>query len=125
MGGDTLKLWSRGLGKTEIYMDFRYYKTIKDPDTGHMMIIGSMQDPVNWEFKVILQPEDIGGIMKSMFNLPMIFFILRNLHQYVIYLFKRKQFSRSQENIVEKVNKAYEQVMTAQDQKQRQQRFSF
>lgn len=120
-----MKLWSRGLGKTEIYMDFRYYKTIRDPETGQMMIIGSMQDPVNWEFKVILQPEDIGGIMKSMFNLPMLFFIFRNLHQYIVYLFKRKQFSQSEEGIVEKVNHAYEQVMKGQDAKQRQQRFSF
>lgn len=120
-----MKLWSRGLGKTEIYMDFRYYKTIKDPVTGYMMIIGSMQDPVNWEFKVLMQPEDIGGIMKSMFNLPMILFILKNLHQYVVYLFKRKQFRQGEVDIVEKVNTAYDQIMKGQDQKQRQQKFSF
>ncbi len=120
-----MKLWSRGLGKTEIYMDFRHYKTLKDPETGDIMIIGSMQDPVNWEFKVILQPEDVGGIMKSLFNLPMILFVVRNLHQYLIYLWKRKSFSESEAGIVEKVNNAYDQIMKSRDQSQRERRFSF
>lgn len=120
-----MKLWSRGLGKTEIYMDFRHYKTLKDPVTGNIMIIGSMQDPVNWEFKVILQPEDIGGIMKSVFNLPVIWFIVKNLHQYLIYLWKRKDFCRSEAGIVDKVNAAYDQIMKGQDQTRRQQKYSF
>ncbi|MEW6078886.1 MAG: hypothetical protein AB1724_13805 [Thermodesulfobacteriota bacterium] len=120
-----MKLWSRGLGKTEIYMDFRHYKTLKDPETGNIMVIGSMQDPVNWEFKVILQPEDIGGIMKSVFNLPVIFFIIKNLHQYLLYLWNRKEFSKSEAGIVEKVNAAYDQIMKGQDQTRRQQKYSF
>jgi cytochrome c oxidase assembly factor CtaG len=106
-------------------MDFRHYKTLKDPVTGNIMIIGSMQDPVNWEFKVILQPEDIGGIMKSVFNLPVIWFIVKNLHQYLIYLWKRKDFCRSEAGIVDKVNAAYDQIMKGQDQTRRQQKYSF
>jgi len=106
-------------------MDFRHYKTLKDPDSGNMMIIGSMQEPVNWEFKVIMQPEDIGGIMKCMFNLPMLLFIFKNLHQYLLYLFKRKRFAASEAGIVEKVNTAYDQVMKGQNHRERQQRFSF
>jgi hypothetical protein len=31
-----------------------------------------MQEPITWEFKVTLQPEDIGGVMKAVFNTSMI-----------------------------------------------------
>ena len=47
-----MKLWSRGLGKTEINMDLRYYKLVKDEETGGVTIIGNMQSPVTWEFTI-------------------------------------------------------------------------
>ncbi len=106
-----MKLWSRGLGKTEIYMDFRYYKTLKDPETGNILIIGSMQSPVTWEFKITLQPEDIGGVMKALFCPSMLFFAIKNLPQYLVYLANKKKY-RHEGNIVEKVNSTYEQIMT-------------
>jgi len=106
-----MKLWSRGLGKTEIYMDFRYYKTLKDPQTGNILIIGNMQSPVTWEFKITVQPEDIGGVMKALLCPPMLFFTIKNLPQYLVYLFNRNKY-KLKENIVEKVNSTYEQIMT-------------
>ena len=106
-----MKLWSRGLGKTEIYMDFRRYKTMKDPESGNILIIGSMQSPVTWEFKVTMQPEDIGGIMKALFRPSMIWFVLKNLRQYPIYLLNKKKFD-PEHNIVEKVNSTYGQIMS-------------
>ena len=106
-----MKLWSRGLGKTEIYMDFRRYKTMKDPESGNILIIGSMQSPVTWEFKVTMQPEDIGGIMKALFRPSMIWFVLKNLRQYPTYLLNKKKFD-PENDIVEKVNSTYGQIMS-------------
>lgn len=106
-----MKLWSRGLGKTEIYMDFRQYKTMKDPETGNILIIGSMQSPVTWEFKVTMQPEDIGGIMKALFSTAMIWFVLKNIHQYLKYLLNKKKYDPDHD-IVEKVNNTYDQIMS-------------
>lgn len=114
-----MKLWSRGLGKTEVYMDFRQYHTIKDPDSGQLLIIGKMQDPVDWEFKITLQPEDMGGIIKAGLNRHMIAFVLRNLHQYLIYLFQRKKFKDSDADMAAKVNSAYDQVMQVRARPQR------
>ena len=114
-----MKLWSRGLGKTEVYMDFRQYHTIKDPDSGQLLIIGKMQDPVDWEFKITLQPEDMGGIVKMALNRHMIFFVLRNLHQYIVYLFKRKSFQDNGTEMADKVNSAYDQVMKGRPRPQR------
>ena len=82
---------------------------MKDPVTKNILIIGSMQEPVTWEFKVTLQPEDIGGVMKAVFNTSMKWFIIKNLPQYLIYLAKRKELRL--EDIDSKVNNAYDQVM--------------
>jgi hypothetical protein len=106
-----MKLWSRGLGKQEINMDFRYCKTLKDPETGNMMIIGNMQSPVTWEFKITFHPEDIGGIMKLVFSPSMLLFAIKNLSQYLFYLKDRDKY-KTEGNLVEKVNAAYELCMT-------------
>jgi hypothetical protein len=106
-----MKLWSRGLGKQEIHMDFRYCKAIKDPETGNMLIIGTMQSPVTWEFKITFHPEDIGGILKAIFTRSMFIFAIKNLPQYLFYLKDRDKY-KLEGNIVEKVNAAYEQCMT-------------
>jgi hypothetical protein len=106
-----MKLWSRGLGKQEINLDFRYCKTLKDPETGNMLIIGNMHSPVTWEFKISFQPEDIGGIMKAIFTPSMFFFAIKNLPQYLFYLRDRDKY-KVEGNLVEKVNDAYEQCMT-------------
>ncbi len=104
-----MKLWSRGLGKTEVYMDFRQYQSLKDPVNGNIIIVGNMQEPVTWEFKITLQPEDIAGVMKLLFNFDTLKFIMKNLYQYLIYLVNRQQY-KSQESSLENVNRAYEQV---------------
>jgi hypothetical protein len=107
-----MKLWSRGLGRTEVFMDFRYYKTMKDPGSDHVFIIGSMQDPVNWEFRITFTPEDVPGMIKTFFNISMIKLLIKNIPRYFIYLWNRKKFTENDESDVEKkVNDAYEQVM--------------
>lgn len=106
-----MKLWSRGLGKQEINLDFRYCQAVKDPNEGNMLIIGNMQSPVTWEFKITFQPEDIGGIVKLVFCPSMLLFAIKNLPQYLVYLMNRNKY-KHKGNLVEKVNAAYEQCMS-------------
>ena len=106
-----MKLWSRGLGKQEIFMDFRYCNTIKDPETGNVIIIGNMRSPVTWEFKITFHPEDIGGILKMLFCPSMFVFAIKNLPQYLVYLMNRNKY-KTEGDLVERVNAAYEQCMT-------------
>ena len=106
-----MKLWSRGLGKTEVSMDFRYYKVVKDPETGQVCIVGSMRDPVTWEFRVLMEPEDIGGFIKMFFNWSLIWLLFKNAWRYVAYLFTRKQYVIEGEDIEEKVMSAYDNMM--------------
>ncbi|MBI9073770.1 MAG: hypothetical protein JEZ02_00065 [Desulfatibacillum sp.] len=106
-----MKLWSRGLGRTEVSMDFRYYKVVKDPETGNVCIVGAMRDPVNWEFRVMMEPEDIGGFAKMFFNWAMLWLVAANAFRYIVYLFKRKQYVEEGEPIEEKVFRAYNTMM--------------
>jgi hypothetical protein len=110
--GVVMKLWSRGLGRTEVLMDFRYYKTIKDVESDNVFIIGSMQDPVNWEFRITFSPDDVPGLIKTFFNFSMIKLLIKNLPRYFIYLWNRKKYTDGDAiDLEKKVNDAYEQVM--------------
>lgn len=93
-------------------MDFRYYKTIRNPDSDDLYIIGSMQEPVDWEFRITLGPEDVPGLIKVFFHPAALKLIIKNLHRYFTYLLHREKFvSRGSQDLEEKVNHAYEQVM--------------
>lgn len=107
-----MKLWSRGLGSTEITMDFRSYTVAKDPETGNVIIVGNMKEPVNWEFRITMEPDDIPGFMKILFNISILVLGAKNAYKYLGYLMNREQFkSESDEAMVERVNKAYDQMM--------------
>jgi hypothetical protein len=97
-----MKLWSRGLGKTEINMDLRYYKLVRDEETGGVTIIGNMQSPVTWEFTIKLEPEDIAGIVQLALNPPLWSFIAKNLMQIPLYLKNRSDFILEDAETLEK-----------------------
>jgi len=115
-----MKLWSRGLGRTEVSMDFRYYKTIKDKQTGEVVIIGNMQDPVTWEFTMKLEPEDIAGILKLLFSPSLLWFVIKNLFRYPMYLFHRKKYVvDGEESLEQRVLGAYDKMMSKKPRKKR------
>ena len=107
-----MKVWSKGLGKTELFADCRYYEVSKDPDSDQVCIIGNITDPVNWEFRAVIGPEDIPGFMKLGLNLNVLKLLLKNMHRYIGYLLNRNQYKDpSHENLEEKVATAYERMM--------------
>ena len=108
-----MKLWSRGLGKTELKMDFRYYQVKSDVASDNVYIIGKITDPVNWEFRITLGPEDIPGLMKMFMNYCVVKLALKNMYKYIIYLFNRRKYAEATGYDIEnQVNKAYSQMMT-------------
>jgi len=107
-----MKLWSRGLGKTELNMDFRYYVVKKDPDSEDVFVVGKITDPVDWEFKITVGPEDIPGLAKVFFNFSVIKLLMKNLYKYFVYLFNSKKYMEvTGHDIEEKVNEAYASMM--------------
>ncbi len=107
-----MKLWSRGLGRTEVDMDFRYYEVTRDKESGNVCIVGNMRSPVNWEFRIMLESEDLPGFMKMLFNWSMIGYVIKNIYKYIPYLLTRKKF-KEEGDMEEKVMKAYETLVTA------------
>jgi len=94
-------------------MDCRYYTVKYDPLKEDVYIIGTITDPVNWEFRVTLQPDDIPGMMKLFFHTPVIKMVFKNFYKYFIYLLNRRKFAEAAGyNIEEKVDAAYRQMMS-------------
>jgi hypothetical protein len=115
-----MKLWSKGLGRTEITMDFRYYEVIKDAKTGEVVVVGNMQDPVTWDFTMRMEPNDIAGILKIMFSWSLIWFVIKNLFSYPLYLLNRKKFApKDGESLGGRVMTSYETVMAQKSRKKR------
>lgn len=57
-----MKLWSRGLGKQELKMDFMGYDINRE---GHEVVIsGRITDPVNWDFWIRFDEEDVPGLVR-------------------------------------------------------------
>lgn len=107
-----MKLWSRGLGRTEVEMDFRYYKVAKKSNGKEITIVGKMHDPVNWEFWIKMEPEDIAGVMKVFFTPAMIWYVIKNAWRYFIYLFNRKKFREPEgEDLENKIMTAYDNMV--------------
>jgi hypothetical protein len=93
-------------------MDCRYYKVKNEPMTDNVYIIGTITDPVNWEFRVTLQPDDIPGMMKLFFNVCVMKLVIKNFYKYFIYLLNRRKYAEAAGyNIEEKVDAAYRQMM--------------
>ena len=108
-----MKMWSRGLGRTELKMDCRYYTVKKDPDSDNFYIIGKITDPVNWELKVTIEPEDIPGLVKMALNWCVFKLTFKNLYKYVVFLFNRRKYQEAAgDDIVEKVDAAYAGMMS-------------
>ena len=119
-----MKLWSRGLGRTELTMDCRYYKVIEDPESGHAIVVGNMREPVNWEFTIKMEPHDIAGVMKLLFTWPMLKFVLRNILGYITYFFNRKKYvDPGHENLEQHVLATYEQIMSNNPSESRRARY--
>ncbi len=72
-----MRLKSRGLGRKELVMDFREYDVVREDD--ELVVVGTIRDPVNWEFSIRMCEDDITGITRLLLRKPMIMYLLRSL----------------------------------------------
>ena len=57
-----MKLWSRGLGRQELKMDFMKYDINREGQ--EVVISGRVTDPVNWEFWIRFDEDDVPGLIR-------------------------------------------------------------
>ncbi|MCP5065730.1 MAG: hypothetical protein GY946_04115 [bacterium] len=72
-----MRLKSRGLGRKELVMDFREYVPIQED--GEVVLVGTIRDPVNWDFSIRICEDDIAGVTRLIFSRPMLSMLLRRL----------------------------------------------
>lgn len=70
-----MKLKSRGLGRKELVMDFREYTVVRDGD--EIMIVGTIREPVHWDFTIRMCEDDLAGVVKVAMMKPTIGLLLR------------------------------------------------
>jgi hypothetical protein len=85
-----MRLKSRGLGRKELVMDFREYAVIRESDEA--IIVGTIRDPVNWDFSIRVCQDDIVGMTKLILRPAMIRLLLRSIFR------RRKKHHWSQEH---------------------------
>jgi hypothetical protein len=68
--------WSKGLGKKELTIDFAKCD-VKRKD-GNLVLNGTLY-PSLWDCKVTFMPQDLLGLMKLVFSLPMLGLFVRNV----------------------------------------------
>jgi hypothetical protein len=91
-----MKMWSQGLGKNELVVDFRHYKVIEAADKDNVtetIIKGVTNEPVQWEFQIRVSREDLTGLLNIFFKPATLFFIFKNLHR-VFLFFIHKLFHK-------------------------------
>ena len=72
-----MRLRSRGLGRKELVMDFREYEVVREGE--EVFIVGTIRDPVNWDFTIRFCEDDIAGITSLVFRKSMLGLLLRGL----------------------------------------------
>ncbi len=77
-----MRLRSRGLGRQELVLDFREYEVVREGD--ELVIVGTIRDPVNWDFSIRLCEDDMVGMIRFAMTRQTIGLVLRSL-------FKRKR----------------------------------
>ena len=108
-----MEMWSKGLGRTELSMNPMLCKIDKDPNGDNLVVYGNVQAPVDWEFKVTIRPEDFAGIIKLSLSYTVIKHFVKHMVKTMLSLtFGKDKNGAPQEGLIEKVNLAYEQIMT-------------
>jgi hypothetical protein len=94
-----MKMWSQGLGKNELVVDFRKYKVVEETNKDNVretIIKGITSEPVQWEFQIRVYEEDLPGFLNVFFKPATLFFVFRNIHRVFLFfflkLFKKEQF---------------------------------
>ncbi len=104
-----MKLWSRGLGRRELIMDFTHY-AIRGSEDGGIEIFGVTEQPVSWEFRVHIEQEDIPGLVNVALSRPVRRMVIRKIFTAIATVWRRRHF-KVPEGLEERVKTAHSHVM--------------
>ena len=82
-----MKMWSQGLGKMELVVDFCHYAVVKEDDD--TVIKGITDEPVQWEFTARFNGDDIPGLLNMFFKRETLLFVLKNMKVLLQFAFEK------------------------------------
>ena len=82
-----MKLWSRGLGKQQLKMDFMRYAISKEGQ--EVVISGRITDPVNWDFWIRFDESDVPGLVRVATNRKVIGLVARRWFKRIFFFWRR------------------------------------
>ena len=93
-----MKLWSKGLGRMTLTMNFNNYYA--ESEDGILYIKGKITDPVFWNFVITIHKEDIPGLANILFKPLFLKYLVLKFPQFVFNkLFHRNIFTHPEKNI--------------------------
>ncbi len=75
-----MRMWSQGLGSIELVVDGQNMTVINND--GKTIVKGVTDEPVEWDFEVTLEKEDIPGILNLVFKYTLIKFLMKNIRYF-------------------------------------------
>ena len=82
-----MKLWSRGLGKQQLNMNFMNYDVRKEGQ--EIVISGRITDPVNWDFWIRFDENDVPGLVRVAKNPSVLAMVFRHWFKKVFLFWRR------------------------------------
>jgi hypothetical protein len=96
-----MKLWSRGLGKQELKMNFMDYDVRREGQ--EVVISGRITDPVNWDFWIRFDEDDVPGLVRVAKNPSVIAMVGRHWFKKIFLFWRRPAVPEAPEEPAEKV----------------------
>lgn len=72
-----MRIWSTGLGEQELVLDFAKSKLTREE--GKVFVRGVIQEPVQWNFEITLDKDDVVGLLRVMATTAVIRHFVRNV----------------------------------------------
>jgi len=82
-----MRMWSQGLGKMELVIDFCHYAVVQEDDD--TVIKGITNEPVEWEFTARFDRDDIPGLLNMFFKRETLTFALKNIKYLFRFVFEK------------------------------------
>lgn len=76
-----MKVWSKGLGKIELILDFEKYHVEREvkEDGEKIYIKGVITEPVIWDFRITMTKDDIPGLLNIALDPIIMMLFIKNL----------------------------------------------
>jgi hypothetical protein len=114
-----LKIWSRGLGRRSLEMDFRHC-AVSRTDDGGVVICGVTRAPVTWEFRIEIEPGDAAGLATVAAQRSTLSYLVTSWKRIAAHFLDKNKI-QPEEGLEDRVRRAYIQVMEgAQARRKRQ-----